>query len=89
MNEIEIAAILHVQYRGSAVLHCIILYQNGHSGPKSSEIVSKNIYISMLYGIHVMQRTAFVQIHKYANIFKSIKCRRGLNYECMLKCNKS
>lgn len=49
MNEIEIAAILHVQYRGSAALHCIILYQNGHSGPKSSEIVSKNIYILMLF----------------------------------------
>ncbi len=89
MNEIEIAAILHVQYRGSAVLHCIILYQNGHSGPKSSEIVSKNISIFMRYGKHDMQQTAFVLIHKYTNIFKSIKCRRGLNYERMLKCNKT
>lgn len=45
MNEIEIAGILHVQYRASAVLHCIILYQNGHSGSKPSENVSKCIFL--------------------------------------------
>lgn len=45
MNEIEIAGILHVQYRASAVLHCIILYQNGHSGSKPPENVSKCIFL--------------------------------------------
>lgn len=45
MNEIEIAGILHVQYRASAVLHCIILYQNGHSGTKPPENVSTRNFL--------------------------------------------
>jgi len=41
MNGIEIAGgTLHVQYRGTAVLHSVILYQNGHSGTEPPQIVS-------------------------------------------------
>lgn len=57
MNEIEIAGILHVQYRASAVLHCIILYQNGHSGSKPSENVSKCISSCLLQNVAELCRT--------------------------------
>lgn len=71
MNEIEIAGILHVQYRGSAVLHCIILYQNGHSGPKSSEIVSRNF--CMFYCLLQCMSCNIQPSFQFANVQTSLK----------------
>lgn len=61
MNEIEIAGILHVQYRDlQCYIVSIILYQNGHSGTEPPEIVSAYILYFTFLGIHVWMLSVHV-----------------------------